>query len=301
MELKIYEFDYLHVPEIKEDFNLCLGFFDGIHLGHQKIINAALKDNSNTGLLTFDVSPAFVRGLRDSNRVLTSVWDKAEILDSMGVKYLFILHLDKTLLEMDKLEFIFSILNVLHPKKVYCGEDYRFGYHAEGDPKLLSRYFQVEEFKLEKIDGKKVSSREITTLIQLGDIEAANKLLGRKYFLTGLVVEGRQNGRKLGYPTANLEPDYPNILPAEGVYACYVDLFGKQYKAVLCYSKQPTFAILNNAILEVNILDFDGNIYGLSIKIELVKKMRGIIRFEKIEDLVAQLQKDVESVKLLLK
>jgi len=227
--LKIFEFNYLEVPELDKPIHLCLGFFDGIHLGHQSIIKTALEKSSEVGVLTFDESPAYLLGRKPNNEVLTSPADKAEILEDLGVKYLFVLHVDQELLDMDRSEFIWQVLKLLTPEKIYCGQDYKFGKDGLGDPTYLKQFFDVQVFPILKQDGYKVSSRDIAEYVRLGEFDMANSLLGRNYFITGIVAQGRQIGRSLGFPTANIEPDYNVVLPKEGVYAGYALILRKKW------------------------------------------------------------------------
>ncbi len=291
--MKIIEFNYLNVPEEYQNLHLCLGYFDGIHLGHQKIIKTALNNSKEVAVLTFDESPAYVLGIKASNRVLTSLADKAEILEKMEVKYLFILHIDRELLSLDKKMFIWQILKIINPSKIYCGSDYRFGKDALGTPNDLKAFFDVEVFPLEKQGNEKISSRTITALINTGEIEKANNLLGRNYFFYGLVVDGEKTGHKLGFPTANITLDYDNVLPNYGVYACKVIVFDEEYKAILCYSNKPTFGYRDKDVLEIHIINFNQSIYGVTLKVELLKKIRNIIKFDSTDDLIKQIENDI--------
>lgn len=297
MELEVLEFNINDVPEINDNICLCLGFFDGLHLGHQELIKQALKVSKKVGVFTFDVSPSYLLGKHLRSEVLTSVADKAEILDKMGVKYLFVLDIDLETLQTDKDEFIYRVLMPLSPKKIFCGEDFKFGKNAEGDIDTLKRYFDVSVLKLKKIDNKKISSRHIKELISFGMVSEANKLLGRPYSLNGMIVEGRHIGTRIGYPTANIDLDFEYVLPKEGVYACYVNILGNKEKGLLSISKQPTFRAIDTPVLEIHIIDFDKNIYGRYVSVELLGLIRDIIRFDSPEALSAQIGLDIKEAK----
>ena len=271
---------------------LCLGFFDGVHLGHQSMINQAKNEGYKVSVLTFDESPAFVLGRIKENHYLTSVSDKAEILENLGVDYLYIMTFDKEVAELTKDEFINKVIRPLNPLKLYCGEDYSFGVRGEGDPLYLSLYFDVQVIDTLLENGKKVSARDISALIEKGHIELANKLLGRPFRINGLVVEGKHNGKKIDFPTANLKLDYPYAFPKTGVYIGYAYVYEEKYKALISVGTHPTIMRLEKPIIEVHIINFEGIIYGKDIFVELIKYQRDEMKFDSLEDLQAQLKKD---------
>ena len=299
--MKIIDIDVnnIELEEIK-NLHLCLGFFDGLHLGHVELINAALKDGL-TGVMTFDVPPNFATGKNIRNCCLTSIYDKSNLLDKMGVKCLFILRMSKDLLNFTKDEFIEKILKVINPVSLYVGEDYRFGFEAKGTPNYLSNYFDTHIIPLKQFAHRKISSRYIRELVENGKMEEVPNYLGRNYSLVGLVVQGKGNGVKIGFPTANLELDYPYVLPKIGVYIGYVKVLSSQYRALICVSTHPTIMELNEPQIEVHLLYFKGDLYGREIEVEFVKYIRDVYRFESLDDLTEQLKKDREVAKSYLK
>ena len=299
--MKLFEFSYNEVPQISEDLTLCLGFFDCIHLVHQVLFKKAKKEGNKVGVLTFDNSPAYVLGKISENNCLTSIADKAEYLEELKIDYLFLMHFDKSVATLTKDEFIDKVLKTLNPKKIYCGEDYRFGVRGEGNPTYLKLYFDVEIFQTEKKDNNKISSRDIVKLIQTHKIPKANELLGRPYRINGLVVEGKHNGRTIDFPTANLQLDYPYVFPDYGVYMGYAEVYGKRYKAIINVGTHPTIVPLYKPIIEVHIIDFEGNIYGKDIFVYFIDYMRSEKKFASLEELKEQLQKDKEKAKKTLK
>ena len=299
--MKIIEFAYPEVPHVDEQVVLCLGYFDGIHLGHQALFKKAKKEGFKVAVLTFDHSPAFVLGKIDENTCLTSISDKAEFLEDLNIDYLFLMHFDRKVAMLTKDEFIDKILKPINPIKLYCGEDYRFGARAEGNPDYLKLYFSIEIFGIEKKDGIKISSRDIVKLIQSHKMEKASELLGRPYRINGLVVEGKHNGRTIDFPTANLDLDYPYVFPDFGVYMGYAQVYGKKYKAIINVGTHPTVVPLYKPIIEVHIIDFEGNIYGKDIFVSFISYMRGEKKFDSMEALKEQLQKDKEKAKKTLK
>lgn len=299
--MEIINIDAQNLTDIKENkINLVLGFFDGVHLGHQKMILDSIK-NYETGVMTFDISPKFAIGkdIRYSN--ITSLYDKANILEKLGVKYLYVLRVNKELLGLEKIEFIEKVLKRINPKTIYAGSDYRFGKNASGDVSLLKNYFEVNEYPLVKIGDKKVSSREIRNLISEGKMKEVSKLLGRPYQITGLVIEGKHNGEKIGFPTANLELNFPYVLPKLGVYTGYVKLLNSRYKAIISMSTHPTIQELNDPIIEVHLLSYKGDLYGKEIEVQFVEYIREIKKFASMDELASQLEKDKEYAKNSLK
>jgi len=300
--MEILEFNYFETPSIDEKIALCLGFFDGIHLGHKSLIEQAQKEGYKVGVLTFDECPAYALGKISENLSLSSNSDKAEILSDMGVDYLFLLHFDLETSKLTKDQFIDDVLKPLNPVKLFCGEDYRFGARAEGNPTYLSMFFDIKVVNFIEFNGHKISSRNIIKDISEGKVEQASQQLGRNYRINGLVSPGFKNGTNImKCPTANVELDYPYILPKLGVYSAYAYVYDIKYKAVVNVGLHPTINPLNKPIVEAHIFDFDGNIYGKDIFIEFVSFIRGEKLFASTDELIAQIAKDEEIAKKTLK
>ena len=295
--MKIIEIDVKNlVVEPNPGINLCLGYFDGVHLGHLDLINRALSEG-DTAVMTFDESPNYVLKKAPNERFLTSLYDKANILKTLGVKYLYILRMSKELLNLSAREFLEEVLLKIKPKKCFVGDDYRFGRYAAGTPEDLKEFFEVDVVPLKLADNHKVSSRTIRELVASGDVAEAYKLLSRPYTIVGLVVEGKHNGMKIGFPTANLELDYPYVLPALGVYMGFVKLLNSKYKAIISVSTHPTIMELNKPLIEVHLLSYKGDLYGREIEVQFIKFMRDIKKFENLEELKSQLEMDREEAK----
>ena len=295
--MKIIEIDVRNLNvEPNPGINICLGYFDGVHLGHLDLINKAVSEG-DTAVMTFDESPNFVLKKAPNERSLTSLYDKANILKAIGVKYLYILRMSQELLQFSANEFIEDILLKIKPKKLFVGEDYRFGRYAAGTPADLKEYFDVDIIPIKQVHDQKISSRTIRQLVADGDVEQAYKLLSRPYTIVGLVVEGKHNGEKIGFPTANLDLDYPYVLPALGVYMGYVKLLNSKYKALICVSTHPTIMELNKPLIEVHLISYKGDLYGREIEVQFVKFMRSIIKFDSVEELTEQIQKDRDQAK----
>ena len=294
--MKIIDFDINNVPANDKDLVLCLGFYDGLHLGHQKLINKALAEGYPVGVMTFDIAPAVLLGKKE-NYSLTSTYDKADFLEDMGVKFLYLMHFEKETLKVTKDEFIERVLKPLNPRKIFVGSDYKFGWDGEGDASYLSRYFDVEVIELEKVENLKISSKKIRELVENGKMEKAAQLLGRPYRISGLVVEGDHNGRKMDFPTANLELDYTYVFPKEGVYMGYGYFMNRRRKAMICVGTHPTIHQLLKPIIEVHIIDFNENLYGRELYVEFVSFIRPVMQFASMEELREQLIKDEEKTK----
>lgn len=297
--MRIIDFDIGNVPVNDKDLVLCLGFYDGLHLGHQKLIKKALAEGYPVGVMTFDVAPSVLLGKKE-NYSLTSTFDKADILEEMGVKYLYLMHFEKETLKVTKDEFIERVLKPLNPKKIFVGSDYKFGTLGEGDANYLKLFFDVEVVELEKVNNLKISSKKIRELVEEGKVEKAASFLGRPYRICGLVVEGGHNGQKIDFPTANLDLDYTYVFPKEGVYMGYAYFLSRRRKAMICVGTHPTINQLMKPIIEVHIIDFNENLYGRELYVDFVSYMRPVMQFASMDELREQLIKDEEITKKTL-
>ena len=201
------------------------------------------------------------------------------------------MHFDEEAAKISKDQFIDDVLKVINPKKIYCGEDYKFGMWAEGTPEYLSNYFDVFIHSFVCANGNKISTRDICALIEQGNVEEAAAQLGKPYRINGLVVEGLHNGAKFDFPTANLKLDYPYTFPKDGVYFGIADVYGVKHKAIISVGSHPTIMPLTKSIIEVHILDLDEDLYGRYMDVEFVEFIREIKKFDNIDKLKAQLEK----------
>lgn len=292
--MKIIEFDLSNVPTSYPSLALCLGFFDGLHLGHQKIINDAKSSGKEVALLSFSTPPAYVIGRKDTLRSITSIDDKADILESLGVSYLFIMPFNSQIQNLSRLEFINLVLKKINPFAIYCGEDFRFGKGGLGTAKFLSHYFSTHVIPLQKYNGEKFSSKTIRHLIFDGKIKEANTLLGHPYRMGGYVGVGAQRGTLIGFPTANMELDFIYVIPANGVYMGYAHIHEEKYKCLISIGTHPTLGELDAPIIEVYIIDFSEKIYGSFLFIEFIDRIRDINKYDSVDDLVKQIKLDVK-------
>lgn len=298
--MEIIQFEFGEKLNPVPDLILCLGFFDGVHLGHQSLIKKAQKEGYKLGVLTFNQSPAYVLGNKLVDNCITSISDKADIFEEMGVDYLYLMDFNRKVLNVTKDEFIDKVLLAINPYQICCGPDYHFGVRAEGDVAYLKRFFNVKVNDFENSKGKKISSRNIISLIKEGKMEDVTNMLGRPYRVNGTVMVGFKNGHKLDFPTANLELEYEYVFPKSGVYIGYGYVFGEKYKAIINVGTHPTINPLGEPQIEVHLIDFDGNLYGKNIFAEFIKYIRAEKKWDSLDDLKVQLNKDKLKAKKLL-
>jgi riboflavin kinase/FMN adenylyltransferase len=265
---------------------VAVGEFDGVHLGHREVIRG-----SDT-VLTFEPHPLQVIRPEAAPKLLTSLDRKVELLEGLGVEELVLIEFDRAFAQRSAQEFVDGVLaGTLQATRVSVGENFRFGHKAAGDPALLAEQdaFETRVTRLVEIDQEIVSSTLIRHLIQLGDVERANRLLGDPFQLRGTVVEGDRRGRTLGYPTANLVPDEALVYPGHGVYAAYAD--GKP--AAVSVGVRPTFGTGRGVLVEAFLIDFEGDLYGTELQLDFVRRLRGERAFPTVDALVEQMGKDV--------
>ena len=286
-----------------------IGTFDGVHLGHQKIIKRLVELKHKQGgeivVFTFDPHPRKVlqqtqkAPIDNGVKLITLTDEKCEILKRLGVDHVLVFPFTKEFSQMQAHDYIVNVIvKGLKTKTLVIGYDHRFGSNREGNIDTLKQFatvynFNVEEISAQEINQLNVSSTRIRKAIEHGDIETANKFLGYSFFITGKVVKGKQLGRTIGYPTANIViGNDDKLLPKNGVYA--VDVFvGKQsYKGMLNIGKNPTTDLDNQTKIEVNIFDFNQDIYGEIIRVEFIKHIRDEEKFANLDELKFALAND---------
>ncbi len=283
--------------EVKELTNgaLLLGYFDGVHKGHQKLIEKAKESSSLTGVLLFDANLAnLIPGSGKKVKELTSLEEKIELFESFGIDRAYIIHTDLAFLGLRKKDFIEKVLLKINPAKIVVGDDYTFGYKKEGDVSSLREYFDVISCSLLLDEYGKISTRNIVSFIEEGKIKEANSELGYMYSLSGKVIHGFENGRKISYPTANVEIDDSYAIPSVGVYSGYTEIDNKKYPSIINIGNNPTVGKLNKNILESHILNFDADIYNKDIRVYFLDWIRGEKKFSSLDELKSQLDKDSE-------
>ena len=288
-----------------------IGFFDGVHLGHRFLINE-LKEVAKTkdlpsAVITFPEHPRAVLHSDYQPKLLNSFEEKLEQLATTGIDYCIVLDFTVELSRLTAQEFISSILaEKLHIAALLIGYDHRFGHDRKDGFEQYVVYggaCGMEVIKASPYDEGRtaVSSSEIRKLLTDGDVEDAARLLTYPYQLRGTIVNGYKVGRKLGFPTANIQVDEPfKIVPGIGVYAVWVYLKGEKYKGMLYIGDRPTLQNGDNITLEVNILGFSGDIYNNEITVAFIYYVRGDVKFNSLEELIEQLGHDRETVDRLL-
>lgn len=298
--MEIYNLSNQHFISNKP-ITICLGFFDGLHKGHLHLINKAIQENEDVYVLTFNGDIKYATNQRKENYLLTSIQDRIEILSSLNIKGLFILDFTLDLMNLSDIDFINTILKPLNIKNIYIGKDFTFGKYGKGDYKLLKEYFDVNIVDFECDNNLKISSSEIINLVLKGNIERVNFLLNRNYSIKGTVVHGLENGRKINFPTANIDPSFNYPILNNGVYATYITINNIKYSSMTNIGTHPTIDQLSKSSIETNIFDFNQDIYNQDVKLEFVKKIRDEIKFASLDQLKSQLNKDKLVIKELLK
>jgi riboflavin kinase / FMN adenylyltransferase len=281
------------------------GTFDGVHVGHQTILSRvkeiAERHAGETVVITFWPHPRFILNPIDTSlKLLNTFEEKAELLKEQGIHHLLRIPFTKEFSQISSQEFISKILvEKIGTKKLVIGYDHRFGKNREGSFDQLkingpALGFDVEEIPRQDVDHVGVSSSKIRVALEEGDTKTANHFLGRSYSLRGSVIKGDKLGRVLGFPTANIDVDsHHKLVPAEGIYAVTVEHEHKTYKGMLYIGNRPTVDGSRRSI-EVNIFDFADEIYGQTIKINLMESLRKDSKFHDLEALKEQLHRDKE-------
>jgi len=300
---KILMNEYIKLPKTA----VVLGNFDGIHKGHMLLIEKAKEiakeEGVKTAIFTFFPHPSYVLTGKMPVDLIYTNKEKEEIMEKAGIDYYIEFPFNKTTAAITYKEFIEDIvLTKLNAQVVIIGADYRFGSKKQGDYKTLVEYSELYDFdvivahKL-KIDNKAISSTWIREELKNGNIEMANKLMGRPFIISGKIVTGRQIGRNIGIPTANIIPDHTKILPPLGVYISKVMVEKREYYGITNIGKNPTILDDKNIKIETHIIDFDKEIYGEEMTISLYKSLRPEIKFDSLEKLKNQIEKDIEVTK----
>jgi riboflavin kinase/FMN adenylyltransferase len=270
--------------------NVAIGTFDGVHLGHRAVI--AGMDT----VLTFEPHPLEVLHPESAPKLINSLEVKRDVLDGLGVEELVVIHFDEEFSRRSAEDFIeFALVEKLGARKVAVGENFHFGAKARGTPAMLAAHpeFETRIQKLVEIDGESVSSSRIRGEISEGDMEGARKCLGVPYMLEGEVVKGDQRGRELGFPTANIVPDPRLVTPGHGVYAA----FANGHPAAVNVGVRPTFDSDLGVLVETFMIDFSGDLYGQTLRVAFVEKLRDEIAYEGVDPLIQQMNIDVEEAR----
>ncbi|MEQ9619132.1 MAG: bifunctional riboflavin kinase/FAD synthetase [Deltaproteobacteria bacterium] len=292
---------------IDDHTSATIGNFDGVHVGHKKIIKSikdiAGKKGLSTCVITFHPHPQKVLQNIDVP-LLVPIRERLKLLEKESVDYTACYTFTKDVSKIPAKDFITDILvGKLNVKHLIVGPDFSFGNKREGNAELLQKLGKENGFETEVIgpvliDNEIVSSTAIRNLLLNGDTRKAAKFLGYDFYIEGQVKEGEKRGRKIGFPTTNLETDW-DILPKTGVYATHAFIDNKKFDSITNVGFRPTFGE-NKLLIETHIFNFNSDIYGKRIKVEFVERIRDEERFESVDALVAQIKRDVERVKAAL-
>jgi riboflavin kinase / FMN adenylyltransferase len=276
---------------------VAVGTFDGVHVGHREVITG-----SDT-VVTFEPHPVAILHPASTPRLLTTLERKAQLAGDLGVQELVVVPFDRERAAEPAAEFVDEVLvEALQATHVSVGENFRFGHKAKGDPALLAAddRFETRVVPLLEVDGEVVSSSHIRGLILGGAVEYAGRLLGAPFTIAGEVVHGDERGRTLGYPTANLVPPEGYAVPGHGVYAARArTATGEERVAAVNVGVRPMFVTGRGELIEAYLVDFEGDLYDTVLEVEFLKRLRGEKRFAGLEELIAQMGRDVETTRAI--
>lgn len=289
---------------------IAIGDFDGVHLGHREVISRAIERARLLGvpaaIMTFDPHPREVLGKAQYSKILTPIAEKMRLFAELGVDQVYIVHFTPELARVSPEDYYKNMLYPLKPRAIVVGFDFTFGHRGQGTAETLAKLAKagesIEVIAPHNMDGEKISSTLIREQLHLGRLERVKPLLGRHYRIQGKVVKGEGRGRKIGYPTANLEPLDRYVIPRQGVYAVRVYLDGEVLKGVMNIGIKPTFHEDEEQppTLEVHILDRNEDLYGRTLEIEFAAYLRPEMKFSSVEMLIEQIAKDAQKAKQIL-
>jgi riboflavin kinase/FMN adenylyltransferase len=269
---------------------VAIGTFDGVHVGHREVIRG------NDTVLTFDPHPLSVVNPAAAPKLVMPLAIKRDLIAGLGVEELVVIPFDHAFSQQEAEEFVEQVLiGRLGATSVSVGENFRFGRRAQGTAELLAARpeFETRVVGLVEVAGEAVSSSHIRGLVAAGEVGKAAGFLGGPFLLEGEVVHGDKRGRELGMPTANIVPDDSLVAPGHGVYAGWAH----GHPAAINVGVRPTFVTGRGLLVEPHLIDFDGDLYGQTLRIAFVERLRGERRFESVDELVAQMHRDVERAK----
>ena len=308
--MQTIELSHPYVKEfiVQEPIVLALGFFDGIHLGHKEVITTAKKVAEERGykiaVMSFNQHPSviFQNVDPDSIQYVSPLERKKELLKELGVDIFYLVDFTKEFGALSPQEFVDQYIVGLNAKVVVAGFDYTYGKRDIANMELLPKYasnrFEIISIAEQKSDNGKISSTAVRDLLLQGEIEKANELLGYDYIMNGVVVHGFGRGSKmLGFPTANIEVSNDTFLLKNGVYIVEMLVEGKWIPGMASIGINPTFDDVHKVTIEVNLLDFDKDIYHLPVRVKWFKYLRPELKFDGIDALIAQLKKDEQDTR----
>ena len=286
--------------------SVAIGTFDGVHLGHREVIRG-----SDT-VLTFDPHPLSVIHPEATPKLLNTFPVKRDLIEALGVKELVVIPFDRGFSQQSAEDFVQDVLiRRLGARRVSVGENFRFGKGAKGTADFLDSHgeFETNVTPLVEVAGETVSSTQIRGLVAAGEVKEAAEFLGGPFLFEGEVVEGDRRGRTLGMPTANLVPDDAYVHPGHGVYAAWANVMpsaahaaeprASGHPAAVNVGVRPTFDSGRGLLVEAHLIDFAGDLYGQTLRIAFVERLRGEKRFDSVDELVEQMNRDVEEARVI--
>jgi riboflavin kinase/FMN adenylyltransferase len=303
-EFSFKEADTLHRPQelFFSASSVALGIFDGVHLGHQSIIQAAQQEALDRGLksviLTFENHPRSLT-INNSPSLITDFQTRLKLFKELGIDYVLAIKFSLEIMNMSPDEYLRNyLLAILNAKSVSVGYDHHFGRNRSGNVEFLKEFCEENNLSLTikeafKIDGDLVSSSKIREQLSTGNIKEANKLLGRNFTLRGTVIHGDGRGKELGFPTANLKISDELIKPKVGVYLAIAN----KYQCLVNIGHRPTFGDKQELSIEAHLLDFSENLYNAELELEFIDKIRDEKKFSSKEELIQQIKEDINSSK----
>lgn len=306
--MKIIGPGHIHA-EARNGF-LTVGTFDGLHLGHKHVLSllkniARTKDNAPTVIITFSNHPRSVLYPEQNPELLSTFDEKLELFEQEKIDFVYLIEFTHELSDLSPQKFIEYHVIPFSPLGLVIGREHFFGKNREGNAEVLKKYgiqygFEVEEATEFSLNEINVSSSVIRSLLKAGNTEEAKKLLGYPYYFSGKVIQGQRIGSELGFPTANIQLHDRKLIPAAGVYAAFATIEDNTYPGMLYIGNRPTFE--NNELhIEINIFNFNGNLYNQIIRIEPVKYIRDDQKFSGREELIEKIKSDEIIVKQILK
>lgn len=297
------------LPLEREPCVLALGNFDGVHLGHRRLLEHGLEEavHLDVGLdvLIFEPHPLKVLFPEQGVKLLSTSQERLLYLEEIGVRKVYNLPFTLEMANTSPEEFVEKILLPLGVIHVVVGFNYSFGAQGKGNPELLQALgqkhgFGVSVLQAQTLSGRVISSSSIRKALLQGDIELAKALLGRVPSLSGTVIHGEERGRQLGYPTANILTAEDLLIPKRGVYAVWSILDGQHVYGMMNIGQKPTFHEMYDTIVEVNFFDFQGDLYGREIRVFIEQRLRDERKFNGVQELLSQLAKDCAQAKVVL-
>jgi riboflavin kinase/FMN adenylyltransferase len=304
--MRVIRVDLRNLKHSRIPMCACIGYFDGLHRGHQKLIQKTVemgkKYHCETALITFDPDPwVVIKGMSKVKHIST-MSQRMNLAVSMGIDNIVLLNFTRDMSELSPQDFIDRVLGSLNLKGLVCGFDYGFGYKGQGTAEYLKEHAPFEVQIVEPVTDEegKISSTRISTCIVSGQMEEANAMLGYRFNIEGKVVHGKHRGTDMGFPTANVSYSSEYLLPKTGVYAGYAIVDGVSHPCMINIGTNPTFHDIDHMSLEAHLLHFSGDLYDKKIRIEFLKFIRPEKAFRSRENLILQLDQDLRDIEAYL-